>query len=268
MIYVITHKVFGDELIKDGEYKILHVGANNNCKEKYLRDDTGDNISEKNPHYCELTGLYWMWKNSLEQSSDPIGLVHYRRFFTYKKDDILYTYFGKRPRILTSKDIHKSLESYDVILPVPETIYRTVREFYNDHHNPNDLLTVRKVIERICPEYIESFDNVMDEHYFYYGNMIITSKELLNQYCEWLFSIMNEVEKVIIGSQIADAYQSRIYGFLSERLIQVWVEHNKLKIKTFPVFNTERKRMTVFQKNINRIKHAAALLCRETHNTQ
>lgn len=258
MIYVITHKVFEHELINDEGYRILHVGTNDNCKEQYLRDNTGDNISEKNPYYCELTGLYWMWKNSLEKSSDPIGLVHYRRFFTYKTDDIFYTYFGKRPRILTSKDIHKSLESSDVILPVPETIYRTVKEFYGDYHNPEDLVKVRNVLERLYPEYVESFDKVMNEHYFYFGNMIITRKELMDQYCEWLFNIMTEVEKVIVGSQITDSYQARIYGFLSERLIQVWVEHNKLKVKTYPVFNTEKRRMTVFQKNLNRVKHVIA----------
>jgi hypothetical protein len=69
---------------------------------------------------------------------------------------------------------------------------------------------------------------------------------------------MTEVEKVIVGSQITDSYQARIYGFLSERLIQVWVEHNKLKVKTYPVFNTEKRRMTVFQKNLNRVKHVIA----------
>ena len=66
---------------------------------------------------------------------------------------------------------------------------------------------------------------------------------------------MSEIEKVIIGSQISDVYQARIYGFLSERLIQVWVEHNRLKVKMYPVFNTENKRMTIFQKNMNRFKH-------------
>jgi hypothetical protein len=141
---------------------------------------------------------------------------------------------------------------------VPETIYRTVKEFYGDYHNPEDLVKVRNVVERLYPEYVESFDKVMNEHYFYFGNMIITRKELMDQYCEWLFNIMTEVEKVIVGSQITDSYQARIYGFLSERLIQVWVEHNKLKVKTYPVFNTEKRRMTVFQKNLNRVKHVIA----------
>ncbi len=255
MIYVITHKVFDESIISDKEYKILHVGKNSNCKDTYLRDDTGDNISDKNPHYCELTGLYWLWKNTNEADLAPLGLVHYRRFFTYPLDDFLYTYFGKKPRILTGIDVRDDLTKYDVILPAPERIYRTVREFYGDYHNIEDLNTVRNIIKKVYPEYVESFDKVMREHFFYFGNMIITNKQTMSKYCEWLFTIMNEVEKVIKGSQITDVYQARIYGFLSERLIQVWVEHNNLKIKTYPVFNTENRRLTIFKKNMNRLKH-------------
>ena len=255
MVYVITHKIFQDEIINNQGYRVLHVGQNGNCKTYYLRDDTGDNISEKNPHYCELTGLYWMWKNVQEATSDIIGLVHYRRFFTYRVDDIMYTYFGKKPRILTLEEVYKQLDAYDIILPIPEKIFRTVSRFYRDHHNPDVLVIVRRIIEKRYPEYIESFDNVMAEHYFYYGNMFITRKKVLDHYCSWLFSIMEEVEESMIGEEITDSYQARVYGFVAERLLQVWVEHNRLKIKTFPVFNTEIKRMTFVTKNMNRIKH-------------
>lgn len=258
VIYVITHKKFDESILKESEYKVLHVGTNKNSKPSYLRDDTGDNISNKNPHYCELTGLYWLWKNAQESEKTPVGLVHYRRFFTYGLDDLLYTYLNKSPRILTDKDIRIALNSYDVILPKPEKIYRTVSKFYGDYHNPDDLVVIRDVIEKLYPDYIDSFDRVMNEHYFYFGNMFITRKELMDEYCEWLFDIMSVLEQRIVGDEIADTYQSRIYGFISERLLQVWVEHNKLNVKTYPVFNTEIKRMTVFQKNLNRVKHAVA----------
>ena len=255
MIYVITHKIFDDELLNDDEYAVLHVGLNDNCKPTYIRDDLGDNISGKNPYYCELTGLYWIWKNSTESGKEPVGLVHYRRFFTYPIEEFLYTYTGRMPRILKNLDVKKTLKTYDAIMPTPERIFRTVEEFYKDHHNPNDLVTVRNVIEKLYPDYLKTYDEVLHEHYFYFANMIITKKEILDQYCEWLFNIMTEVEKIIIGSEIKDSYQSRIYGFISERLIQVWIEHNALRVKTYPVFNTEKRRTTIFQKNLNRVKH-------------
>ena len=77
-IYVITHKEIED--IKDSEYKTLLVGAtkNDTFPNDYEHDDRGENISYKNDSYCELTGLYWIWKNI---HTEYIGLVHYRRFF-------------------------------------------------------------------------------------------------------------------------------------------------------------------------------------------
>lgn len=255
MIYVITHRIFDDSFIKEKEYRILHVGKNNSCKENYLRDDIGENISEKNPMYCELTGMYWIWKNSCENKDEPIGIVHYRRFFTYPLDDYLYTWFGKTPRLLSFDDICKDFEVCDVILPSPERIVRTVIGFYGDYHCANHLLIIRKIIEEIYPDYLESFDKVMNEHYFYYGNMIIVRKEVLTQYCEWVFCILEKAETVIDGVGSLDAYQARVFGFISERLIQVWIEHNNLIIKTYPVFNSEIKRMTFISKNLRRFKH-------------
>lgn len=77
MIYVITHKSFDDSKIEQTYHRILHVGTNKNYKSWYLKDNTGDNISSKNANYCELTGLYWIWKNSNEPADDIDGLVHY-----------------------------------------------------------------------------------------------------------------------------------------------------------------------------------------------
>ncbi len=255
MIYVITHKDFDDSIVNKKGYRILHVGKNSNCKDWYLRDDTGDNISEKNPGFCELTGLYWIWKNAKEMEDDAVGLVHYRRFFTYAVDDLLYTYFNKKARLVSFEDIERGLKKHDVILPVPLTIARSVRGFYGDYHNPKDLIAIREVIEVLYPEYLGTFDRIMNGHHFYFGNMIITKRKLLNKYCEWLFSILEIVEKRIANSNIDDDYQSRKFGFLSERLIQVWIEHNRLRIKTYPVYNTEMKRLTFFQVNMYRARH-------------
>ena len=79
-IIVATHKKY--EMPKDDIYIPLHVGAEGKEDIGFIKDNTGDNISEKNPYFCELTGLYWAWKNL---NADYIGLVHYRRHFCLKK---------------------------------------------------------------------------------------------------------------------------------------------------------------------------------------
>ena len=79
-IIVATHKQF--TMPEDAElYLPIHVGSEGKEKLGYQCDNEGDNISNLNPYYCELTGLYWAWKNL---DCDYLGLVHYRRYFTSK----------------------------------------------------------------------------------------------------------------------------------------------------------------------------------------
>lgn len=254
MIYIITHKIFDDAIVDKIHYKILHVGNNQNCKEEYLRDDTLNNIAAKNQHYCELTGQYWIWKNVTESPDDLTGLVHYRRYFTTQLEDLLYTYFDIKPKILKYSVIEGSLSACDIILPKRVTIYRTVREFYSDLHDGSDLDVTRQVIAEIHPEYLSTYDFVMNAHSFHYGNMLICCKEIFDRYSEWLFDIMFELENHLDLNKEGNTYQARVIGFISERLLQVWVSYNNLKVKEYPVFNTEERRITVFEKNLNRVK--------------
>lgn len=257
MIFVITHRKFDDSILDKEHYNILHVGDNADGMEKYACDNTGDNISHKNPSYCELTGLYWIWKNHPgkdEKDDEIVGLVHYRRYFTTVFREWLYTYFSVKPPILPYKVMERTLDSYDIILPKPDTIIRTVREFYNDIHVSEDMDITREAIARVCPGYLDSFDMVMNEHYFYFGNMMICKRKHLDAYCEWLFPVLEEIEKNLDPKKHEDKYQSRVIGFIAERLLQVWVEHNGLKVKRYAAFNTESKRLNIFQKNANRFE--------------
>lgn len=256
MIYIITHKIF-DSYFEDKEhYKVLNVGSSINSIEGYANDNVGDNISFKNPNFCELTGLYWIWKNGQEEKKDITGLIHYRRYYTTRIQDFLYTYFGRMPTVLPYEIIENNLTKYDVILPVSEKICKTVKQSYAIAHNEEDLELTRKSILKICPEYLESFDKVMKSHSYYYANMIICKKEIMDLYSEWLFSILFDLEEKIDIDKYTDSYQKRVFGFLSERLLHVWVVHNDLRIKEFPVFNTEERKMNFFQKNRNRVHNA------------
>lgn len=216
-IFVMTHKQFQRKL--PGGYTPLHVGAALGNDLGYLRDDTGDNISIKNRQYCELTGLYWMWKNS---QADVVGLCHYRR------------YFSKRPldrnlhAILKIEDIDHLLKNHDIILPFPVVGAKSNGEIYRTEHIENDYDLTRAAIETVSPDYCETFDRVMAKHSCCQCNMFIARRETMAQYCQWLFSVYDELEKHV-DFMGYDAYQKRMFGFMSERLLNVWVEHQQLK---------------------------------------
>jgi len=255
MIYVITHKVIDDDRYIDyNHYKVLHVGTNDNCLDSYLRDDTGDNISKKNANYCELTGLYWIWKNAPEIDEDITGLVHYRRFFTTRKEDFNYKYFGIMPKVIDYSSIEGTLSKADIIIPQRVNIISTLKSFYGKFHDINDIDRIRQSIVNVCPEYVGTFDAVMLSHSYIYGNMMICRKSVLNSYAKWLFDIMDDFEDHLNISKYEDSYQSRIYGFLSERLLQVWIKHNRLKCAEYPVFNTESRTLNLFDTTRLRIK--------------
>lgn len=256
MIYVITHKKFDDSFVDKKNFVILHVGKNSDCDQTYCRDDIGENISYKNPSYCELTGLYWIWKNGTETGSDIVGLVHYRRYFTTKIADLLYVYCNRMPQVLKMDTVRTALRTHDIILPKRIMMFRTVREFYDEFHIKEDMNLVRKAISELFPEYLGAFDRVMQAHSYYYGNMMICSKRLMDEYAAWLFKILYWTEGKIDMGKHTDPYQRRVFGFLAERLLQVWVLQKGLRVKEYPVFNTEEKHLNFFQVNWIRVKNA------------
>ena len=122
-IYVITHKFLTDTINKLG-YRYLYVGAykQKERKEGYFYDDVGSSISIKNNTHCELTGLYWIWKNS---EDDFAGVMHYRRFFTSNSLSSNETFF------LDEKQLQDKLKGYDIL--VGERIYLSENSVYDDY---------------------------------------------------------------------------------------------------------------------------------------
>ena len=131
-------------MLADDVYLPIHVGREGKEDLGYIGDNTGDNISEKNPNYCELTGLYWAWKNL---DCEYIGLCHYRRYFAHKaKSNSLK---DKQQSILTKQDYELLLQQYDVILPKKRNYYiETVRSQYEHAHNKRDLDEVENIIRQ------------------------------------------------------------------------------------------------------------------------
>lgn len=221
---------------EDDVYLPLHVGKEGKQELSYVGDNTGNNISKKNANFCELTGLYWAWKNL---QCDYIGLCHYRRYFcsgNYGKG-----VESKHKAIFHRKDYEALLKQYDVILPKKRNYYiETVRSQYEHAHNKRDLDECERIVAEKYPEYSEAFTTVMGRRKLHILNMFAMKKELFDEYCTWLFDILFELEKRIDISGY-DKYEARVYGFLSERLFNVWLEKQQLKIKEVSVVFMEKQ---------------------------
>ena len=226
-MYVITHKKFTPPHI-DG-YVPIEVGADlRDEKLGYLKDNSGDNISKKNKNYCELTGLYWIWKND---KSDYIGICHYRRYFSKWSLDPAVDYYYSMDKLV------RYLNKYDVILPKKYFwLKHNVATGYYEagQGKEKDLISVRNIIQEKYPEYLSSYNKVLKSHAASYCNMMVCSKSVFDNYCKWLFDILFELEKITDLSDYSLA-EARIYGYLSEILINVWVIKNKARIKRLSV---------------------------------
>lgn len=219
---------------EDKVYLPLHVGKAGKQDLGFTGDDTGDNISEKNANFCELTGLYWAWKNL---DCKYLGLCHYRRYFAAKPRSSSLE--DKKAAIFKATDYKKLLNQYDIILPKKRNYYiETIRSQYEHAHNKRDLDEVEKIILEKHPDYHEAFIKVMGRTSLFILNMFVMKKGLFDAYCQWLFDIEFELEKRIDISAY-DPYNARVFGFLSERLFNVWLEKQKLNIVEVEVINLE-----------------------------
>lgn len=246
-ILIAIHKKYW--MPSDEVYMPIHVGREGKDNLGYVGDNTGENISIKNPNYCELTGLYWAWKNL---DCEYIGLCHYRRYFAHKSKSSKLE--DKKQAIFTRDDYERLLQQYDVILPKKRNYFiETVRSQYEHAHNKRDLDEIEKIIKMQYPSYIEAFEKVMNSRKLHIYNMFVMNKALFDEYCTWLFDILFTLEKRIDITNY-DKYNARVFGFLSERLFNIWLEKKQLKIKTVNV---------VFLEKINWVKKGKDFLKRK-----
>ena len=223
-IIIATHKIY--DMPNSELYLPVQAGAVGKSDLGYTRDDTGDNISNKNPLYSELTALYWAYKNL---KNDYIGLVHYRRYFSLNKKSVL-----------TYEEANFLLEETDVILPKKRHYY--IETLYNHYKHTmyiEPLDETRKVIEKLYPNYLKEFDLLKKRRSAHMFNMFIMKREILDEYLNWLFSILEELEKRIDVS-IYDSFHSRFFGRISELLLDVYIRTNNIKYKEVSVLYTEK----------------------------
>lgn len=214
-IYAMTHKQF--DVPKDTMYQPLHVGHVDAQDLGYPGDDVGKNISHLNCYYSELTGHYWLWKNC--KDVDYIGTCHYRRFL-----------INEQEKVLTKQEYENLLKDYDLVTTKRVILNNSYHYGFSANHNIKALDCTGEVIRDLYPEYYDAFVTLVHQNETYFGNMFVTSKPLFDKYCEWLFTIFEEVSNRIDLDTDEDAYHKRVLGFISEFLLLVWVRVNGLKV--------------------------------------
>ena len=218
----------------------IQVGKQlSNIKLDMQGDNTGDNISEKNPFYNELAGTYWIWKNV---KADIVGVFHYRRYLNfinrdtkeyYLTDNILQKYG------ICKNQIKNIMGNCDII--VPQKTKKTkvsIYEYYKKEHIINDLDVVIDIVKKMYPSKVGLINTYFYHNsQMYVGNILISKKEIFDIYAKWLFDILFEVEKQIQnGVSLRNDYQQRVYGFLAERLTGLFLQLNpQYAVKEVPM---------------------------------
>lgn len=233
LIAVIAHKEY--RMPEDSIYVPVEVASFKHEKQIYnFRDNVGDNISEKNPYFCELTGFYSVYKNL---DYDYVGFVHYRRLFLKKGFFVKKSY----KNVISEKEILCDLKKYDFILPKKRHYYiENNYVHYTNAHKADALDKTGDIINELYPDYYPFFLKQMKRKTCHLFNMFISNAENTKKYLDWLFSILFELEKRINIDEYK-GYDKRVYGFIAERLIDVYIEKNGLTYVEKKYFFTEKQ---------------------------
>lgn len=233
-ILVATHKPYW--MPTDGMYLPLHVGRQGKPGFGLQGDNTGDNISVKNSHYCELTGVFWAWKNL---DADYIGLVHYRRHFTLSRHT--WRQESKQKAVLKSQQAIKFLGTGKIILPKRRKYYiESNYSHYVHAHHAEGLKLTRAILSRDHPDYLPAFDRVMARRWAHLFNMFVMDRKTFDNYCLWLFSVLAAVENKLDLTGYS-RYESRVFGYLGEYLLDIYLETHHIDYVEIPAMYMERR---------------------------
>lgn len=223
-VIIATHK--GYWFPPDSAYLPVFVGESGKAHPGQASDATGDNISNKNQWYCELTAIYWAWKNL--PPCKYIGLAHYRRHFS--RTGFAFGTAGKRSAVASGEFLQCALAGGGVILPKARNYFISTRkeQFVNSHgaDGAASLTSLEETLQKLAPEYMETYHAVMGRTHGHIYNMFIMPWDTFDAYCTWLFSILFTTEEHILTK--LPSLPPRMMGFMAERLLDVWLEQNKI----------------------------------------
>lgn len=262
-IYVCCHKPFA--VLPAKHFVPIHVGRElasadvRRAMSGYRGDDTGDHISGKNGRYAELTAHYWVWKNTPpEKRTGFVGFFHYRRYLAMRSSPV-----DSYPHCLpetaaaqkygwTSEALIKECANLDFVghpwwihkdsvydldktyrmmtperwklhakLPAHPTLY----DHYRLVHRQQDLDAAIEIVKRRHPGFDEALATGLQSERGYFLNMFIMRWELFDEYCAWLFPILDELDARMLANEqdAPEGFQCRAIGFLGERLLNVFL---------------------------------------------
>lgn len=215
-ILVAQHK--SSNVYSNDVYTPIHVGKALSDEDLCsLKDNTGDNISNLNPYFCELTAQYWAWKNMPDV--EYIGLCHYRRYFMKEFSDY---------------NIDKEMEDYDIILSKKYYLNQNLLSFLAEKLTPEDVDLFFLYMSQLCKNDISIFNKFyMHQNWLNPANMFVCRKQLFDEFCEWQFKILDDLFQIIPLSPYTRG--KRLMGYFAETLLPFYAELKKLKIKEEPI---------------------------------
>lgn len=241
----------------------LQVGADVSKVEFGIQqDNVNDNISYKNPFYCEFTGIYWLWKNV---DSKYKGIMHHRRFLSVDKEPTsllikrlgfrllnkLYNCYKYHPASTNKKIICNSndefykkankfldnlpdlLSCYDIVTTTPfHYSYIKVGQVFSDVVNRPLLKCLREIFINDYPEFSNYFEKTLKSEKLYYGNISVMSSDLFDQYCSFVFGLLDKLEKKLVDDglfiqPLKEKSMSRIFGYIGELLTNTFIIYCK-----------------------------------------
>lgn len=226
-IFTVAHKKFTKPNKKN--YETIYVGdyQEDDC----LKDNVGDNIAALNPLINECTAIYWIWKN---YNCKYVGITHYRRYF-----EIGNFWEEQDDNLLDGWYIEKYLRKYDMITlrstnGFPNSVKDVLKYSISENAFEKAYFTIRTIISDKYPEYMNDFDQYFDGYVLQNCNMFVCTKSIYDRYCEWLFSIIVPACKMVDLSG-EDSQSIRAIGYVAERLLSLWICHNKIYVKELPL---------------------------------
>lgn len=246
-IFALYHEntyIFKNEVVQP-----LLTGSNEkNFKFNGLKDNVGDNISDKNYYYAELTGQYYVLKNYLKEHNnlEYVGFCHYRRFFDFEKSNKTfafqplncYEFIPKFKKFYTQKNVYSFIKDYDIVIPHDSEIEESIYKQYENNHPIVTLNKMVEIVEKEYPEYTKYINDFLNGNKITFCLQFIMRTELFEEYFNWIYDLLLKLEKEI---DITSFYKEnpiyeyiKIPAYLAERFFNIWlrkkVDDDNLKV--------------------------------------